>query len=92
VLARKMVSVPLTGAKWYPGTRPHKITRVATSRTGNRESSSIAVRFATCMVPQPRLINASVISLSLIVYRMVQQIAAVELHADKQQLVEGRGK
>jgi hypothetical protein len=44
------------------------------------------------MVLQLRVINASVISLQSIVYRRVQQTAAVELHADKQQLGEGRGE
>jgi hypothetical protein len=44
------------------------------------------------MVPQLRLIDASVISLHLIDYRRVQQTAAVELFADKQQLGEGRGE
>jgi hypothetical protein len=43
------------------------------------------------MVPQLTLINALVISFRLIVYKRVQQTAAVELHADQQQLVEGRG-
>jgi hypothetical protein len=43
------------------------------------------------MVPQLRQINASVISLHLIVYRRVQQTVAVEMHADEHQLREGRG-
>jgi hypothetical protein len=41
---------------------------------------------ATYMVTQLRLIDSSVISLHLIIYRRVQQTAAVELHNDKQQL------
>jgi hypothetical protein len=38
------------------------------------------------MVPQLRLINASAISLHLIIYRRVHQTAAVKLHADEKQL------
>jgi hypothetical protein len=69
-----------------------RITQVAKLQTGTLESRSKAVQVATCIVLQLRL-NASVISLHLIVYRRVQQTAAVELHTDiKQELEEGRGE
>jgi hypothetical protein len=68
-----------------------RITWVAKSRMVTCKSSSKAVHVATCMVLQLKLINASVISFCLIVYRRVQQIA-VELHADEQQLGEGSGE
>jgi hypothetical protein len=67
------------GVNGYTGTRPYRITRVAKSQTGTRESSSKAVQLELAAAE----INSCISDQShLILYRRVQQTAAVEQHAD----------